>query len=398
MYILIVSRGYPTRKYPRNGIFEYDQARALFSEGHKVVFASIDLRSIRRWRKWWYHNDVIDGILIESISLPCGRIPKPLKKAVSVFSLEHLYKNIVKIYGKPDVIHSHFLDIGEAVVKALKKYGVPLVHTEHWSQLNVEQVGAGVERTAEYVFCNTDGLIAVSESFKERLDKRFNADFTYVPNVVDTEIFRYTETRMLTESFQVISVGNLVPNKGMDALILAFSEAFAHKQGVHLYIVGEGFERGYLKRMANIFGISNRVHFLGSLKRDEIAKKMKECHCFALASRGETFGVAYIEAMTAGLPVIATKCGGPESFVDEMNGILVDVDDIGALTKALLYMHDNFQTFDKENISRRASEFYGPERVTEDLLKVYKVVIQKNTRRSVSSADETRFTGNTSLE
>ena len=52
MKILFVSRGYPTTKYALNGIFEFDQAKALAARGHEVIFAAVDLRSIRRWRRW----------------------------------------------------------------------------------------------------------------------------------------------------------------------------------------------------------------------------------------------------------------------------------------------------------------------------------------------------------
>ena len=55
----------------------------------------------------------------------------------------------------------------------------------------------------------------------------------------------------------------------------------------------------------------------------EIVKVYEECDCFVLPSAGETFGVVYVEAMAAGLPVIATRCGGPEDFVNEDNGILI---------------------------------------------------------------------------
>jgi len=57
MYVLFIARGYPTNKYKTYGIFEFDQAKALAKQGHKVVYAAIDLRSIRRWRKW----DLIEG-------------------------------------------------------------------------------------------------------------------------------------------------------------------------------------------------------------------------------------------------------------------------------------------------------------------------------------------------
>ena len=56
MYILIVASGYPTEKYKLNGIFEFDQAVALSKMGHKVIYACVDLRSIRRKRKWGFEQ------------------------------------------------------------------------------------------------------------------------------------------------------------------------------------------------------------------------------------------------------------------------------------------------------------------------------------------------------
>ena len=136
MRVLIVARGYPTKKYKMNGIFEFDQAKALVEAGIDVVYAAVDVRSIRRWRKWGYESFVKEGVQIESINVPCGRIPKNILNKISEFSLNRLYKRIVSKHGKPDIIHSHFIGMGYITAKLFNNSGIPLVHTEHYSGMN----------------------------------------------------------------------------------------------------------------------------------------------------------------------------------------------------------------------------------------------------------------------
>src|SRR5690554_6885050 len=111
MKVLIIARGYPTVKYKMNGIFEFDQARALTKTGVDVVYAAIDMRSFRRWRKWGIEKKIIEGVKVYAINIPCGRIPKRILYGVGLSGLKYLYSKIVKEQGEPDVIHSHFAAI-----------------------------------------------------------------------------------------------------------------------------------------------------------------------------------------------------------------------------------------------------------------------------------------------
>lgn len=84
--------------------------------------------------------------------------------------------------------------------------------------------------------------------------------------------------------------------------------------------------------------------------KKKIAEQLSKSDCFVLASQSETFGVAYIEALAMGVPVIATKCGGPEGFVNENNGIMIDVDSESQLIEAMKYMYNNSDKYDREEI------------------------------------------------
>ena len=76
MYILIIARGYPTEKYKMNGIFEFDQAKALVQAGHKVIYTAVDVRSIRRCRKWGFESFEKYGVKLKPLIFQVEGYPK----------------------------------------------------------------------------------------------------------------------------------------------------------------------------------------------------------------------------------------------------------------------------------------------------------------------------------
>ena len=102
--------------------------------------------------------------------------------------------------------------------------------------------------------------------------------------------------------------------------------------------------------MIDSAGLTARITLMGLKSQQEIQNLISESDVFVLASRKETFGVVYIEAMAKGLPVIATPCGGPEEFVNHENGLLVPCNRVNELTDALKYMHKNINEYNRDKI------------------------------------------------
>src|SRR5690606_4160000 len=130
-------------------------------------------------------------------------------------------------------------------------------------------------------------------------------DATVIPNIVDTTNFIYKDTKKKDKHFTFISTGRLIKSKRMDLLITSFTQAFKNNNKVKLFIYGDGPERTRLEELIYKSGLEEQIYLMGLVDRSQIAGKMSESDCFVLASQLETFGVAYIEALSMGLPVIA---------------------------------------------------------------------------------------------
>ena len=135
----------------------------------------------------------------------------------------------------------------------------------------------------------------------------------------------------------LLAVGRLVPQKGFDVLleamaILVKDPAFQCR----LLIAGDGPERASLERFADDLALADRVRFLGATDRARISSLFRGAEAFVLPSRHEPFGIVNLEAMAAGVPIVATAVGGvPEFVVDRETGLLVEPDDSRALARGI---------------------------------------------------------------
>lgn len=368
MKVAIVSQGKPTPQHPLNGIFEFDQAKALAKKGIDVAFVAIDYRAFSYKRKFGFLKYESEGVHVFELSLPLG----VYRRALPV--LQHLllipFRAMLKSFGKPDIIHAHFYSIAAIASILKKKYDIPFVITEHSSKLNkpAEQISDLDKSLATKAYQNCDQLISVSETLRSNIMNNFGSNSTVIPNMVDNQSFSLQNETKRETPFVFVSVGTLKPIKAFDTLIEAFSHV---KNDAMLYIIGEGPERERLQNQIHALQLDDQVKLLGQLSRPDINKVFHKCHSFVLPSQSETFGVSYIEAMYAGLPVIATRCGGPEAFVDNSNGLLVPVNNIDALAKAMYIMRQNYSSYDQKHISESCIERFSPSVIADKLIETY---------------------------
>lgn len=378
MKILFYTNVYPDEEGSLGGIFIHNQAMALQKAGHNIAVLFIDFRSLRKKRKFAFSEYVLEGIKVYRYAFPCGPV-FPLIDAVGTMLTENTYKRVIKIFGKPDIIYAHFGGSAKHVLQTVKVHSVPLVLLEHDSGMLTGQIEKQRLEERKTAYNESAAVIAVSTALKKKMQGLTNKTIEVVPNIIPDYMFEYKDmpNKASLSDFLFISVGNLIKSKSFDLTITAFANVVQKHRNAKLIIVGEGPEEDGLRKLVNELGVKDKVDFKGKISNMDLANLLKICDCFVLTSKFETFGVVYIEAMASGLPVIATRCGGPEEFINPKNGILVPVDDTEAISEAMVRMIKE-KDFEFEYLRNFAYNLSSEQIVVQKIERIFKHVIENN--------------------
>jgi len=240
-------------------------------------------------------------------------------------------------------VHTHTSKAGALGRWAASKCSVRVVHTPHghifhgyfgklktWLFINVER----------FLAKRTDVLVALTQAECDdhlALNIGKEAQWRVIPSGVDVEkITDWIWTHAVAEQdkcWDVVSVGRLVPIKGMERLIQAWALVVEKKPDARLALVGDGEERQALEQLSEQLGIAGNVFFAGWANPLAYLSKAKS---FALLSHNEGMGRAVVEAMAAGLPCVVSNVCGLKELVDDSVGCCLDADDLEKVAQALL--------------------------------------------------------------
>ena len=301
MHIMFIPSWYANVRNKVHGSFFKEQALALQESGISVTVAYNEiwpLTLLGKVNEKAGMNFEIEDSLKTYRYKNYNFIPKsPLMFKVFNKRMDKLYKEIVKKEGKIDLIHAQSsLWAGISAAYISKKYNIPLVITEHSSIERGPYVRESYKPLIKESYNVAKKVVVVGTGLKKEIEEFSGRnDIKVIHNLVPLELFDKKEEKS-NEEFTFFSLAFLEGEKGMDTLIKAFSDGFKG-ENCKLKIGGAGSQRKGLESLANNLGIKNQVVFLGALLREEVAKNMNECNVFVLASRYETFGVVYIEAL-----------------------------------------------------------------------------------------------------
>mgnify|MGYP001371605594 CR=1 FL=1 len=270
---------------------------------------------------------------------------KPLSDLRALWALVRLFRQ-----EKPALVHTHTSKAGVLGRVAAWIARVPaVIHTPHGHVFYghfgpvMTRLFLQVERVLSRV---THRLIALTESERDdHLDRKVGqaARFAVIPSGIDLDRFRQPGGTVRCKpavfpcpanAIVVGSVGWLTDIKGHRYLIEAFGQIARDVPSAHLVVVGSGDLKEHLLDLATTLGVRDRVHLIGH--RDDVEVCLTGMDLFVLPSLNEGMGRALIEAMAAGLPVVASQVGGVPALIEhERTGLLVPPADSHALAASL---------------------------------------------------------------
>ena len=384
MNIYLISSGYPTHKDPQYGCFERDQAKAFQRGNHKLTILYVDGRFRSYYRKIGitHFNDC--GIEVYSIYwFPLYVIyavfPKLYKLLIKKM-LCTLYEFVLKREDGPNIIYAHFLTNIYAATAIKEKYNIPLVGMEHWSLLNSLQLPLFLKDMGKYAYTNANQIVAVSESLRKQINFHFNKDAVVVHNMIGEEFIlapKIPKTIGNGEKIHFISVGSLIYRKGFDVLVKALQIVMGKFSNWELKIVGDGPEKKKLLNLIVQANLSDNIKLVGRKNKNEIISLLHDSDVFIFPSRAENFSVAVLEALSAGLPVVATICGGIRECINSSNGLLVPVDDEKQMADAIIEIVESIRKYSKKLIMEDCKQKYSPAVITQQLIDIFESITDR---------------------
>lgn len=360
MNILVISHMYPSVADSMSGIFVHQQVKQLISEGHRVKvvspkpFAPFPLKYLSS--KWKGYSLIPDRDVIEGVEVFYPRnieIPRGIMFSSSGMRMfVGIKKTLDKIHDnfEFDIIHAHVaLPDGCAGMLAARKYKVPLIVTIHGQdmQYTIHENNKSRE-IIKNVINYSSKTIMVSKKLKGIALRELAVPENKVEvigNGIDVGNLRdkVNVGNSYVEGYNgkmvILSASNLISLKGIDFNIKAVKELSDKFKDLVYLIIGDGPERRNLETLACDLGISDKVEFLGQLPHEEVMNYMAICDIFSMPSWNEGFGMAYIEAMSCGKPIIACEGQGIQDVVTNgINGMLVKPKDVDSLVKAMEFL------------------------------------------------------------
>ncbi|MGY8927077.1 MAG: N-acetyl-alpha-D-glucosaminyl L-malate synthase BshA [Flavobacteriales bacterium] len=348
---------YPT--YGGSGIVGTELGKALALKGHEIHFITYShpVRLGSFTKNIFYHEVVVSNYPLFEYE-PYETVLA--SKMVDVVKHEEL-----------DLLHVHYaIPHASAAFMArqiLSSQGikVPFVTTLHGTDITLVGRDSSFEPVISFCLNESDAVTAVSESLKKdtysyfKTDKEIHVIPNFIPVPEERAVMNYSLRRMYAQDNESIlcHISNFRKVKRVADVMHVFSKVNQEVKS-KLLLVGDGPERYVIEELCRELELCDRVTFLGKIQDTRSVLELSDI--FVLPSETESFGLAALEAMAVGVPVISSNSGGiPEVNIHGYSGFLSDVGDTADMAKnalKLLLSEETLAEF-KKNAIKRAREF-----------------------------------------
>lgn len=365
-----------------------DQSKALSALGHEVRILSNVQLGVTTNKKDFFalpanrFEHEMDGILVYQ-SYQRG-LPRMVRLNVGrwVNIVCSMFEDYVKKYGNPDVLHAHCAKwAGYAVMQINERHGIPYVITEHLSRLLFEEEFGPAPSSAwpipllKKAYHEASMVLPVSEELVNDVACYFGDDYKWqaLSNTIDTDFFAYKPRPEIPgRRYRFCCIANYWPLKGYDVLFAAIRKLQVKGLDIELQIAGMGTDsHSCLQAIEQKQLHSVTTH--GLMTKEAVRNLLYESDALVLASRSEVQPLVLLEAMSTGIPVVATECV-PHSLRISGGCSIVPIDDVDALAQAMEHVMAT-PRIDGEKLSKQVKALASPQVVGKRLETIFYEVI-----------------------
>jgi L-malate glycosyltransferase len=366
---------YPT--YGGSGVIATELGKALAERGHMIHFISyaMPMRLDGFLGNIFYHE-------VEMASYPVFEFP---------LYTPALASKIVEVaqFEKLDVVHAHY-----AIPHATSAYlarqilggKLKVITTLHGTDITLVGLEPSFLSVMKFSIEQSDGVTAVSRFLKEKTLTNYGIqkDIRVIPNFVDTDRYRRIECTRIRERFAeagekiLVHTSNFRLVKRVPDVIRVFDEV-RKKLPAKLLLVGDGPERSACELLVRELDLQGHVRFLG--KQTELVPILSSSDLMLMPSQSESFGLAGLEAMACGVPLISSSVGGlPELQVHGQTGYIAEIGDIQRMARYAveLLTNDTKMTLFRNACRTRAVEQFDVKRIVTEYESYYTECLQRS--------------------
>ncbi len=322
--------------YGGSGVVATELGKALAARGHEVHFISYQMP--------FRLGHISENVFFHEVSTTSYPV---FEHRPYTLTLTSKMVDVAKHHGL-DILHVHYaIPHATSAVLArqiLQKKGlcVPVVTTLHGTDITLVGQDPSFAPVVAHSIEESDGVTAVSEYLRTETYEHFDVTtpIEVIPNFVDIERFRrqnkdHFRTALFPNGEKILAhVSNFRPVKRAGDTVRILARLRELGEPVKLLLIGDGPDRAPTEALARELGVHDDVRFLG--KQDPIEELLSIADVFLLPSGSETFGLAALEAMACGVPVVSSDIGGlPEVIVDGESGYLCPLGDVEAMSQGV---------------------------------------------------------------
>ena len=288
-----------------------------------------------------------------------------------------------------DLIHAHYAvphATSAYMAKQMTGGALCVVTTLHGTDITLVGQDPSYQSITAFSIQQSDGLTAVSEYLRKETVEHFDVKperIQVIPNFVDLveykrDVHPCHRSRLSDKGEKIIMhISNFRPVKRVDDVVRVFARINEEIKS-RLVLIGDGPERGRVQQIAEDEGIADRVLFLG--KQESVAEILSCADLFLLPSLTESFGLVALEAMSCGVPVVASRVGGlPEVVPEGQAGFLAEVGDVDAMADAGIRILKDTEEWRRMSVAaRKAAECYSTDHVVPMYESYYRKVLGRS--------------------